>query len=174
MPRFHGPIWPLGERNIPQRARHQPFTPRLPRMIRERPAIGAVILAAVGIFGTWAIVANMADWPTWMIFPGIFASVLALSSTVIGMGVLSVLALQPILGSKALAWDADPLAVLGVPLALQRKCESLGFWTCESIVESIDKGRFPWTALEYDERMQIERALSLWKARRAEHQKAVS
>lgn len=143
-------------------------------MVRERPAIVAAVLAAVGVVGTWAIVVNMADWPTWMLFPSIFASVLALSATVIGMGLLSVLALQPILGSRALKWDADPLAVLGLPLALQRKCEGPGFWTCESMVESIEKGRFPWTALEYDERMQIERALSRWKAHRAEHQKAAS
>lgn len=174
MLRFHGPIWPLGERKIPYQARHQPFTPRLPRTVRERPAIVAALLAAGGVIGSWTIVVNMADWPTWTLFLSILASVLALSATVIGMGLLSVLALQPILGAKALKWDADPLAVLGLPLALQRKCEGLGFWTCELMVDSIEKGRFPWTSLEYDERMQVERSLSLWKAQRAEQQETAA
>ncbi|MBA2454024.1 MAG: hypothetical protein H0V47_12690 [Chloroflexia bacterium] len=174
MLRFHGPIWPLGERKIPYQARHQPFTPRLPRAVRERPAVVAALLAAVGVIGSWTIVVNMANWPTWTLFLSILASVFTLSATVIGMGLLSVLALQPILDSKAHKWDADPLAVLGLPLAVQRKCEGLGFWTCESMVESIDRGRFPWTSLEYDERMQVERSLSLWKAHRAEHQKTAS
>lgn len=128
----------------------------------------ALGLASVGVAGSWVIVTSMGGWPTWLLFPGILASVIVLSSTVIGMGWLSVLALQPALGSKALGWHAEPLTVLGLPLALQRKCEALGFWTCESLVESIDRGRFPWTALEYDERMQVERALSLWKARAAD------
>jgi hypothetical protein len=174
LPRFYGPIWPLGERKIPHQARHQPFTPRLPRIIRERPAIGAAGLAGIGIAASWMIVANMARWPTWTLFPSILVSVLALSATVIGMGLLSVLLLQPVLGTKAGGWGADPVAVLGLPVALQRKCESLGFWTCESMLESIENGRFPWTSLEYDERMQVQRALGLWNAHRAEHQEAVS
>ncbi len=171
---FHGPIWPLGDRRIPHQARHQPFTPRLPRAVRQRPVPVAAALAVTGVAASWVIIEKMGGWPTWTLFPAIVASVLALSATVIGAGWLSVMALQPLLGSKAHDWDADPLAVLGLPLPLRRKCEGLGFWTCESMVESIEQGRFPWTSLEYAERMQVERALSLWKAHQGEQQTLAS
>lgn len=116
----------------------------------------------------------MIDWPVWVLFPGILASVLALSATVIGSGWLAVLLLQPVLGTKALHWHADPVTVLGLPPDLMSKCESLGFWTCESMVDAIERGKFPWTALEYDERMQVERALSMWRAHKADRQQPVS
>ena len=164
LPWFHGSNGPIGHRRLPQRARHEPFTPRLPRTFHERPALMALVLAASGIASSWVIVAKMGSWPAWMIFPSIAGAIFALSATVVGMGLLVVLGLQPILGSRDLKWDADPLAVLGLPLAVQKKCESLGFWTCESIVASIEKRRFPWIALEYDERMQVERAVSRWHA----------
>lgn len=122
------------------------------------------MLAGIGILGSWIIISGMENWPVWTIFPVMVASVLALSSTVVGLGMLVVLGLQPIIGSRELNWHAEPLAVLGLPISLQKKCESLGFWTCESMLASIEKRRFPWTALEYDERMQVERALSLWRS----------
>lgn len=160
----------MGHRRLSPAARHEPFTPRLPRTVHDRPVPVAMTLAAAGIVSSWVIIVNMETWPLWMIFPTIIAAVFALAATVVGLGLLVVLTLQPVLGSRDLKWDADPLAVLGLPLTLQRKCESLGFWTCESIVASIEKRRFPWTALEYDERVQVERAVSRWHANNLAHE----
>ena len=50
------------------------------------------------------------------------------------------------------------LAALAIPVALQRKCERLGYWTAEDLAAAIERGKFPWIELEYDERMQIQRA----------------
>jgi hypothetical protein len=61
-----------------------------------------------------------------------------------------------------LDWDAEPLSDLGIPLPLQRKCEQLGYWAADDLVEAINRSRFPWVALEYDERMQLERAVHRW------------
>jgi hypothetical protein len=72
--------------------------------------------------------------------------------------------LEPVLGLIDLDWDAEPLAQLGIPVVLQRKCESLGFWTAEDLVRAVDRGKFPWTGLEYDERMQLQRAVDRWNA----------
>lgn len=164
MPWLHGGNSPTGFRRLSRTARHEPFTPRLPVLVHERPAIAALLLTAAGITGSWIVVTNMGDWPAWMIFPSMIISVLSIAATVVGLGLLVVLGLEPILGSRDLKWDADPIAVLGLPLALQKKCENLGFWTCESMVASIEGNRFPWVSLEYDERMQVERALARWTA----------
>lgn len=142
--------------------------------MRERPLLMATLLTAAGAAGSWVIIMYMDSWPVWMLFPAMFASVLALGATVLGSGLLVILLLEPVLGSKSFHWDADPIAALGLPLALQRKCEHLGFWTCESVAASIDKGRFPWTELEYDERMQVERSVSYWKAQAEDYQRAIS
>jgi hypothetical protein len=159
---FYGSHGPGRYWRLSRETRQEPFTPRLPRAVYERPLVVAAILTAAGVTGSWVIIVSMATWPLWTIFPAMIASVLALTSTAVGLGMLVVLSLQPIIGSRDLNWHAEPLAVLGLPMPLHKKCESLGFWTCESMLASIEKRRFPWTALEYDERMQVERAISRW------------
>jgi hypothetical protein len=69
-------------------------------------------------------------------------------------------------------WDAEPLAALAITPMLQRKCEGLGFWAADDLVQSIEKGKFPWTSLAYDERMQLERAAHRWSAAAAAQAKA--
>ena len=161
---FHGSNGPFVYRRLSGRARQEPFVPRIPEMLHERPRVAALFLASAGIGGSFLIITRMGDWPVWTIFPVMVGAVLALSATVVGFGLLVVLALEPIIGSRDLKWDAEPLGVLGLPLPVQRKCESLGFWTCEAMAASIEQRRFPWTSLEYDERMQVERAISRWHA----------
>jgi hypothetical protein len=161
---FHGFNGPFVYRRLSRRARQEPFVPRVPEMLHERPRLTALLLASAGIGGSFLIITKMGDWPVWTIFPVMIGAVLSLSATVVGFGLLVVLALEPIIGSRDLKWDAEPLGVLGLPLPVQRKCESLGFWTCEAMMASIEQRRFPWTSLEYDERMQVERAISRWHA----------
>jgi hypothetical protein len=107
---------------------------------------------------------RMSDWPAWMLFPSMMLAVVSLIMMVIGLGLLTVRMLEPVLGLIDLDWDAEPLAQLGIPVVLQRKCESLGFWTAEDLVRAVDRGKFPWTGLEYDERMQLQRAVDRWNA----------
>jgi hypothetical protein len=128
----------------------------------SHPAVFGAVLTAGGIFGNWSISSQLAHWPAWMLFPSMMLAVVSLISMVIGLGILTVRMLEPALGLMDLDWDAEPLAQLGIPLSLQRKCESLGFWTAESLVRAIDKGKFPWTSLEYDERMQVQRGAERW------------
>lgn len=161
---FHGSNGPIGDRRLTPEVRQQPFSPRIPKTLYERPVLAALILATSGSAGCWLIINQMGNWPVWTLFPVMIGAVLSLAATVVGSGLLVVLALEPIIGSRDLKWHAEPLAVLGLPLAVQRKCESLGFWTCEAMIASIEQRRFPWTSLEYDERMQVERALSRWRA----------
>jgi hypothetical protein len=161
---FHGSNGPVSYRRLSKEAQEQPITPRVPDLVYQRPIVAALAVTAVGICGSWLIVTGMGNWPVWTIFPVMIGAVLSLAATVVGMGTLVVLALQPVIGSRSLNWDAEPLGVLGLPPNVQQKCESLGFWTCEAMVASIEQRRFPWTSLEYDERMQVERALSRWRA----------
>ena len=99
-----------------------------------------------------------------MLFPSMMLAVLSLITMVIGLGILTVRLMEPALGLMDLNWDAEPLAQLGIPLPLQRKCESLGYWTADDLVRAVDKGKFPWTSLEYDERMQVQRGAERWSA----------
>jgi hypothetical protein len=146
-------------------ARHEPFTPHIPRFIIERPAVLGAILASFGIGSSVLIIQTMHRWPVWMIFPSMALAVLAMAATVVGLVILVVLALQPLIEAKQdLGWDAEPLASMGIPLTLQRKCEALGYWTCEALAQAIDKGLFPWNDLNYDERQQIHRAIQFWRA----------
>lgn len=133
-------------------------------MVMQRPLFSALVLTAAGVAGCWLIVTGMSGWPAWTIFPVMIAAVLALVATVVGLGLLVVLALEPVVGSRDLRWHAEPLGALGLPPNVQEKCESLGFWTCEAMLASIEQRRFPWTALEYDERMQVERAVARWRS----------
>ncbi len=142
----------------------EPIVPRIPGMMSERPLLSALLLTSTGIAGCWFIITGMESWPTWIIFPAMLAAVAALAATVVGLGFLVVLALAPVIGSKDLKWHAEPLGVLGLPPTVRMKCEALGFWTCEAMMASIERSRFPWTELEYDERMQVERAISRWQA----------
>lgn len=132
--------------------------------------LSALLLAVAGIAGCWIIVTGMESWPTWAIFPAMLVAVAALGATAVGLGILVVLALAPLIGSRDLAWHAESLGALGLPRDLRMKCEALGFWTCEAMLASIERSRFPWTELEYDERMQVERAISRWRAANVDRQ----
>jgi hypothetical protein len=159
---FQGPQQWLDHHRLARHRRHEPFTPRLPRLILERPALFGTVLAVGGIAGNWWVTHALDDWPDWMLFPSLLLATLALVAMVIGLGILTVRMLEPVLAMKDFQWDAEPLAVLGIPVPLQRKCERIGFWTAEDLVKAVERGKFPWTALEYDERMQIERAAQRW------------
>jgi hypothetical protein len=119
--------------------------------MRERPLLAGLALAATGAFGNWLITHY------------IQRAVLCLATMVIGLGLATVCALEPVVGRMAQDWDDDPVAVLGVPPALQRKCEQLGYWTATDVAQAVTRGTFPWTALEYDERQQIDRAGQRWQ-----------
>ena len=136
----------------------------LPRALHDRPLLLGATLTVTGLGVCTLIIRTRADWPRWLIFPSMFIAVPALVATVIGLSMLVVLGFLPLLERRDLGWDDEPLAVLGIPLALQRKCEALGYWTCVALSEAIDKRLFPWTELEYDERMQVQRAIDLWQA----------
>jgi hypothetical protein len=139
--------------------------------MRQHPTLAGAILAGVGIAAIATIIHNMPTWPTWMLFPSVLLSVPALVAMMLGLGIVTVRALEPALALMDLDWDAEPLGVLGFPLPLQRKCEQLGFWSAEDLVKAVEKGKFPWVALEYDERMQIERAAQRWSASVAAEQR---
>ncbi len=162
---FPGPGGHPSQSRLSQGARHEPFSPRIPGFILERPIILGAVLATFGIGTSVVMIKTMHRWPAWMIVPSMGLAVLAMAATVIGLVILTILALQPLIeGKEDLGWDAEPLASMGIPLGLQRKCEKLGYWTCEALSEAIAKGLFPWTDLDYDERQQIHRAVQFWRA----------
>jgi hypothetical protein len=161
---FQGPQHWLDHNKLERDRRHEPFTPRVPGFVLSHPAPFALVMAALGIFGNWFIASRVTSWPAWMLFPSMALAALCLIAMVIGLGILTVRLLEPVLSIMDLNWDADPLAQLGIPLSLQRKCERLGYWTAEDLVRAVEKGKFPWTLLEYDERMQVERAAARWNA----------
>lgn len=131
----------------------------------KRPGVLGAALMISGMGASALLIRSMPSWPRWMIFPSMGLAVLALAATVVGTALLAVLALQPVIVSREdLGWDEEPLASTGIPAALQRKCEALGYWTCESLAEAIDKGLFPWNELDYDERQQVHRAIQFWRA----------
>jgi hypothetical protein len=132
--------------------------------VRAHPALAGTVLAVLGILGNWAIARSMSSWPAWMLFPSVVLSVLAIVALILGLGLLVVRLLEPVIAVMHVDWGDEPLAGLGLPPALQRKCEQLGFWTAEAVVSAIDRGKFSWIALEYDERMQLERAAQRWRS----------
>jgi hypothetical protein len=148
----------MNHRRLTQEAMQEPIMPRIPGIMTERPMLSAAMLATAGIAGSWFIVTGMGEWPTWALFPAMLASVASLAATVVGLGILVVLALAPVIGSRDLEWHAEPLEVLGLPENVRIKCEELGFWTCEALTASIERSRFPWLELE------VERAISRWRA----------
>jgi hypothetical protein len=161
---FQGPQHWLDHHKLGRERRHEPFTPRLPGVVMAHPALAGLVLAVAGVLGNWMISTRMSDWPAWMLFPSMLLAVVSLVMMIIGLGLLTVRMLEPVLGLMDLGWDAEPLAQLGIPLSLQRKCEALGYWTAEDLVRAVDRGRFPWTSLEYDERMQVQRGVDRWSA----------
>jgi hypothetical protein len=161
---FQGPQHWLDHHKLAHDRRHEPFTPRVPGFILSHPAAFGAVMTIAGILGNWFISSRMAGWPAWSLFPSMILAVLALVTMVIGLGILTVRMLEPVLAVMDINWDAEPLAQLGIPLSLQRKCESIGYWTAEDLVRAVDRGRFPWTTLEYDERMQVQRAAERWSA----------
>lgn len=169
---FQGPQHWLDHHKLAPDRRHEPFTPRVPRLVLSHPVMFGAVLTGGGIFGNWILSSQMSGWPDWMLFPSMMLAVLSLVSMVIGLGILTVRLLEPVLGLMDLDWDAEPLAQLGIPLPLQRKCESLGFWTVEDLVRAVDKGKFPWTRLEYDERMQVQRGAERWRTSIAAEKRA--
>jgi hypothetical protein len=159
----HGPFGRWEDR-VPHNRRHEPFTPRVPEFFSEHPGLAGALLAAGGFFGNWLVGSRLAGWPAWMLLPGAILAVVCLVLMVVGLGLVTIRALYPLLAVMDLDWDAEPLAVLGIPLPLQRKCEQLGYWSAEDLVRAVERGRFPWVELEYDERMQVERATHRWSA----------
>jgi hypothetical protein len=131
--------------------------------MRERPLLTGLALAATGAFGNWLITHYIQSWPAWTLFPSFLGAVLCLATMVIGLGVATVCSLEPVVGRMAQDWDDDPVAALGVPPTLQRKCEQLGFWTATDVAQAVTRGTFPWTSLAYDERQQIDRASQRWQ-----------
>jgi hypothetical protein len=169
---FQGPQHWLDHHKLTHDRRHEPFTPRLPGLMLSHPILFGAVLTAGGIFGNWILSSQMSDWPDWTLFPSMMLAVVSLLTMVIGLGILTVRLLEPVLGLMDLDWDAEPLSQLGIPLPLQRKCESLGFWAAEDLVRAVNKGKFPWTKLEYDERMQVQRGAERWSASVAAEKRA--
>ncbi len=159
---FQGPQHWLDHHKLERDRRHEPFTPRVPEFILSHPALFGLGLTIFGVLGNWTLSSRMADWPAWMLFPSMLLAVLSLITMVLGLGVLTVRLLEPALSLMDLDWDAEPLAKLGIPIQLQRKCEALGFWTADDLTRAVDKGKFPWVKLDYDERLQVQRATERW------------
>jgi hypothetical protein len=128
-------------------------------------------MAVGGFTGNWWVADQLQHWPEWSLFPGVAVSVTCLVAMVIGLGLVVIRALEPVLATMELDWDAEPLNALLLTPVLQRKCESLGYWAADDLVRAVNKGSFPWTSVAYDERMQIERAVQRWNAS-AEAEKA--
>jgi len=129
-------------------------------------------MAVIGFAGNWWVADQLQHWPSWSLFPGVAISVFCLVSMVIGLGLVSIRALEPVLATMELDWDAEPLAALAITPMLQRKIEGLGFWAADDLAQAIEKGKFPWTELAYDERMQLERAAHRWSAATKAQQKS--
>jgi hypothetical protein len=163
---LHGPHGLFDHSRLPRERRHEPFTPRLPAFLMAHPTTCGIVLAGGGIGGTWAVVGGMPGWPDWAVMPGAILGILCMLAMMIGLGIVVVRLLEPVLGMMELDWNAEPLSALGIPFALQRKCERLGYWSAEDLTRSVERGTFPWTEIAFDERLQIERSAQLWKTGR--------
>lgn len=159
---FHGPLYRFDTERQRHARRHEPFTPHLPEQALRHPALLGLALTALGVFGIWYIAHSLPQWPDWSLFPSLILSVLAIVAMITGLGILVVCGLEPLLGRMDWEWDGEPLSSLGIPAQLQRKCESIGFWTADDVMVAVNSNRFPWKQLDYDERLQIERAAQRW------------
>lgn len=161
---FHGPF-AMFEHSRRRHARlHEPISPRLPNLIKRHPSAFGVVLVASGVAGVWYVSTRLPNWPEWTLFPSLIISVLALVGLIVGLGILVVSGLEPLLERMDWEWHGEPLAALGLPLALSRKVESIGYWTAEDVAKAVNSNSFPWTRLDYDERLQVERAAQRWTA----------
>lgn len=161
---FPGPGWHSRRSKLSREARHQPFTPRLPALLLKHPAILGLVLATAGVGLSIALITTMHRWPNWLLLPSMFLAVVSMGATAVGFSLLAVLGLQPLIESKEATWGDEPLRNMGMSSALRHKCEGLGYWTCESLSEAVEKSLFPWRSLEYDERLQVDRAVQRWRA----------
>lgn len=143
----------------------EPFTPRVPRLVRDHPTWSGVVLAMFGIIGDWLIVSRMARWPDWALLPSMLLATLALLAMVIGLVLVMVRSLEPVISRMDLNWDAEPVGALGLPVALQRKLESLGYWSADDICRAVDSGSFRWTELDLPERRLVEQAVAFRDAK---------
>ncbi len=145
----------------------EPFTPGVPRLVAEHPAWSGAMLAAAGVVGNWFIVSRMAGWPDWMLFPSMLLATLSLLAMILGLVLVVVRWLEPVIARMDLNWDADPVGALGLTPALQRKLETLGFWSADDVCRAVRDGHFPWTELELTERRQVEQAVAFHGAKAA-------
>lgn len=143
----------------------EPFTPRVPRIVADHPAMSGAALAAAGIAGNWYVVSRMPHWPNWMLFPSMLLATLALLAMILGLVLVVVRWLEPVIARMDLDWDAEPVAALGLPIALQRRLEELGYWSSDDVCRAVERGTFPWTELELTERRLIEQAVAFHEAR---------
>lgn len=150
----------------------EPFTPRIPRLIANHPTMSGAVLAAVGMVGNWLIVSQMAGWPDWTLFPSMLLATLSLLAMCLGMVLVVVRWLEPIVARMDFNWDADPVGSLGLPPTLDRKLETLGYWSADDICRAVESGRFQWTALELTERRLIEQAVAFHKARASSNRRS--
>lgn len=143
----------------------EPFTPRIPRLMADHLTFSGGALAVSGVVGNWLIVSRMSGWPNWTLFPSMLLATLSLLAMVIGLVLIVVRLLEPVIARMDLNWDADPVAVLGLPQPLQRKLEALGFWSADDVCRAVNDGRFPWTELELTERRLVEQVVTFRAAR---------
>lgn len=145
----------------------EPFAPRVPRLVRDHPTSSGAALAVIGVAGNWLVVSRMAGWPNWMLFPSMLLATLSLLAMILGLVLVVVRLLEPVVARMELNWDADPVGALGLPPELQRKLETLGYWSADDVCRAVENGRFQWTALELTERRLVEQAVTFRDARAA-------
>ncbi|MFW6075439.1 MAG: hypothetical protein ACOC9Y_07580 [Chloroflexota bacterium] len=150
--------------NIPSRLRQQPFNPRLPAAIPDNPLILGLAMGSLGIVLSVTIVTTMHRWPAWMLMPSMAIAVVAMAATAVGSSIVVAAMMQPVIASREnLNWSETPLSVLGISLQLQKQCQGLGYWTCESVGRAVESGTFPWTEFGFDERRQLHGSISHWQ-----------
>lgn len=150
--------------NIPAKNRHLPIAPRLPTVVLNNPFVLGLMLAGTGVALSVTIITTMHRWPAWTLMPSMIIAVVAMAATAIGSSILVAMMMQPMIESRDnLNWSETPLTTLGISLHLQRQCQHLGFWTCESVGRAVEAGTFPWTDLSLDERRQLHGSILHWQ-----------
>lgn len=166
--------WLLGPGDRPtssslsSKSRQQPFTPRLPAAVLNNPLVVGLGLGSLGITLSITIITTMHRWPAWLLMPSMVVAVVAMAATAVGASIVVAMMMQPVIESRDdLNWSETPLTALGISLSLQRQCQGLGFWTCESVGRAVEAGTFPWKDFEYDERQQIHSTIIHWQGRQS-------